>query len=77
MRLTAMYMMGRIAMDLASALLILYVSFWLGRSEEFESLMAVFLVAVIAALPLWLRVARGRHVRLPVLGALAARLEPG
>jgi len=60
MRLTAMYMMGRIAMDLASALLILYVSFWLGRSEEFESLMAVFLVAVIAALPLWLRVARGR-----------------
>lgn len=60
MRLTSMYIMGRIAMDLASALLILYVSFWLGRSEEFESLMAVFLVSVIAALPFWLRAARGR-----------------
>jgi sugar (glycoside-pentoside-hexuronide) transporter len=61
MRLTAMYIMGRIAMDLASALLILYVSFWLGRSEEFEPLMLVFLVAVIAALPFWLRAARGRE----------------
>jgi sugar (glycoside-pentoside-hexuronide) transporter len=60
MRLTAIYIMGRIAMDLASALLILYVSYWLGRSEEFEPLMAVFLVSVIAALPLWLRAARGR-----------------
>jgi len=60
MRLTGMYIMGRIAMDLASALLILYVSFWLGRSGEFEPLMAVFLLSVIAALPLWLAAARGR-----------------
>ena len=60
MRLTAIYIMGRIAMDLASALLILYVSFWLGRSEQFEPLMVVFLVSVIAALPFWLRMARGR-----------------
>lgn len=59
-RLTAVYIMGRIAMDLASALLILYVSFWLGRSQDFEPVMLVFLVSVIAALPLWLRVARGR-----------------
>ncbi len=60
MRLTAIYIMGRIGMDLASALLILYVSFWLGRSGEFEPLMVVFLVAVIGALPFWLRAARGR-----------------
>jgi Na+/melibiose symporter-like transporter len=59
-RLTAIYIMGRVAMDLASALLILYVSFWLGRSADFEPVMVVFLVAVIAALPFWLRVARGR-----------------
>ena len=59
-RLTALYIMGRVAMDLASALLILYVSYWLGRSDDFEPVMFVFLLAVIAALPFWLRVARGR-----------------
>lgn len=62
-RLTALYIMGRVAMDLASALLILYVSFWLGRSADFEPVMVVFMVSVIAALPLWLRLARGRDKR--------------
>lgn len=60
MRLVWLYIMGRIAMDLAAALLILYVSYWLGRSGDFELVMLLFLGAVVVALPVWLRIARGR-----------------
>jgi Na+/melibiose symporter-like transporter len=59
-RLTALYIMGRIAMDLAGALLILYTAFWLGRAEDFELVMLLFLGAVVLALPLWLALSRGR-----------------
>jgi GPH family glycoside/pentoside/hexuronide:cation symporter len=70
-RLTALYIMGRIAMDLAGALLILYCTFWLGRSKDFEPLMTVFLVAVVLALPFWLRLSRGRDkAHVFVLGSL-------
>lgn len=58
--LTVAYLSGRIAMDLVSALLILYVSYWIGRSQDFEIIMGLFLLAVALALPVWLRVARGR-----------------
>jgi len=59
-QLTAVYIMGRIAMDLAGALLILHVTFWLRRSDDFEPAMTLFLLAAVAALPGWLRLARGR-----------------
>lgn len=60
MRLIWLYIMGRIAMDLAAALLILYVSYWLGRPGDFELVMLLFLIAIVVALPFWLRIARGR-----------------
>jgi sugar (glycoside-pentoside-hexuronide) transporter len=70
-QLTFVYIMGRIAMDLAGALLILYCTFWLGRSRDFEPMMALFLVAVMAALPFWLRLARGRDkAQIFVMGSL-------
>ncbi len=59
-RLTAAFLSGRIAMDLIGTLLILYVSFWIGRAAAFELLMGLFLLSVMLALPLWLRLARGR-----------------
>ena len=59
-RLTVAYLSGRIAMDLVGALLILYVTFWIGRSQDFEIVMGLFLVAVAVSLPIWLRLARGR-----------------
>jgi sugar (glycoside-pentoside-hexuronide) transporter len=59
-QLTWIYICGRIAMDLSAALLILYVSYWLGRSGDFELVMFVFLVSVVASLPVWLRISRGR-----------------
>ncbi len=59
-QLTAIYIMGRIAMDLAAALLILFIAYWIGRREDFTLVMALFLGAVVLALPAWLALARGR-----------------
>jgi sugar (glycoside-pentoside-hexuronide) transporter len=60
-RLTGIYILTRIAMDLAAALIILYVSFWLGRSADYELVMMLFLGAIVVALPGWLRFATGRE----------------
>lgn len=59
-QLTWLYIYGRIAMDLVGALVILYVTHWIGRSEDFEPVMGTFLVCVLLALPVWLALAR-RH----------------
>jgi Na+/melibiose symporter-like transporter len=47
-------------MDLAGTLLVLYVSFWLLRPDDFEPTMGLFLLGVIVGLPIWARIARGR-----------------
>src|SRR5690606_37598382 len=53
------------------ALLLLYMTWWIGRSEDFEPLMAVFLASVLGSLPFWLRLARGRDkARLFVIGSI-------
>ena len=80
-----LYIFGRIAMDLVGALVILYMTHWIGRSEDFEPLMALFLLCVLAALPFWLQLA-GRRDKVTVFVAgsllwaavslLAARLRP-
>jgi Na+/melibiose symporter-like transporter len=71
MQLTAVYIMGRIAMDLASALLILYATYWLLRPADFELIMVLFLSAVVLALPFWLWLAQGRDkAQVFVIGSL-------
>jgi sugar (glycoside-pentoside-hexuronide) transporter len=71
MQLTAVYIMGRIAMDLAGALLILYTTYWLLRPEDFFLVMTLFLTAVVVALPFWLWLAQGRDkVQIFVIGSL-------
>jgi sugar (glycoside-pentoside-hexuronide) transporter len=60
-RLTGIYIMGRIAMDLVGALLILYMTYWIGRPQDFTLVMALFLGTVLLALPGWLAVSRGRE----------------
>jgi oligogalacturonide transporter len=59
--LTGFFLMGRIAMDLVSALLILYFTYWIGRSEDFELTMFLFLTTVVLSLPLWLRWSQGQN----------------
>lgn len=56
--LVAFYICGRLAMDLVGAMLILYFTWWLGRTDEFEIAMLVFLCAAIGGLPLWLALSR-------------------
>lgn len=57
-RLTGLYLCGRVSMDLTGAMLILYFTHWIGRSEDFETMMFIFLTSVLLSLPVWLRVAR-------------------
>ena len=57
-RLTAMYLSGRVSMDLIGAMLILYFTHYLGRSDDFEWMMLLFLSSVLLCLPLWLYLAR-------------------
>ena len=54
-RLVALYLCGRLAMDLVGAMLILYFTFWLGRTGDFELAMLLFLLAAIVGLPFWLK----------------------
>ena len=69
-RLTGLYIFGRIAIDLSSAMFLYYFSWWLGRPEDFKWTLGLFLLTVTLALPFWNAVARGRdkHV-LFLLGA--------
>lgn len=56
--LVGFYLCGRIAMDLMGAMLILYFTHFIGRSQDFEPLMGLFLGVVLVSLPFWLRVSR-------------------
>ena len=60
LRLTGLYVCGRIAMDLVSMLLLYYFTHWLGRPADFAPAIAIFIVAAAAFLPFWLRLAE-RH----------------
>jgi sugar (glycoside-pentoside-hexuronide) transporter len=58
-RLLAFFLSARIAVDMVAAMLIFYVTYWLGRPDDFPLLMATLLLSVALSLPIWLRVARG------------------
>ncbi|MDG2008491.1 MAG: MFS transporter [Candidatus Binatia bacterium] len=57
-RLVSLYVCGRLAMDLVGAMLILYFTYWLGRTEDFEVAMLVFLLAAVFGLPFWFWVSK-------------------
>jgi sugar (glycoside-pentoside-hexuronide) transporter len=57
-KLTGLYLLGRIAIDLASTMFIYYFTYWLARPEDYGPTLGLFLLSVVAALPLWLRVSR-------------------
>jgi GPH family glycoside/pentoside/hexuronide:cation symporter len=71
MQLMSLYLASRIAMDLIGVVLILYFTHVLLRSEDFEIMMTIFLVSVIAALPFWLAVSRHMDkARVFMIGAI-------
>jgi sugar (glycoside-pentoside-hexuronide) transporter len=59
-RLMGFYLCGRVSMDVMGAMLLFYMTYWIGRPDEFEPLMGVFLLATVLSLPIWLLVAM-RH----------------
>ena len=70
-KLVAMYLCGRIAMDLVGAMLILYFTLWLGRSGDFEPTMGLFFLVVLGSLPFWVRLAeRAEKATVFVIGSL-------
>jgi glycoside/pentoside/hexuronide:cation symporter, GPH family len=69
-RLTGLFLLGRIAIDLASTMFLFYFTYWLGRPGDFAPTLGLFLLAVVAGLPLWNAVARHVEKRtIYVLGA--------
>jgi sugar (glycoside-pentoside-hexuronide) transporter len=56
--LCSLYITGRIAIDVVSAMFFYYVAWVIGRRDDFESVMFTFLAVVILSLPFWLAVAR-------------------
>ena len=62
--------MGRIAIDIASATLILYFTHVLGRLEDFTTAMLLLIVSVMISMPIWLHVSRrSEKSRLFIVGA--------
>ena len=57
-RLTGIYILGRIAIDLTSTLFLYYFTWWLGRPDDFPITLGLFLVAVAASMPMWNAIAR-------------------
>ena len=57
-RLTWIYILGRIAIDLTSTLFLYYFTWWLGRPDDFPLTLGLFLVTVALSMPLWNAVAK-------------------
>ncbi len=53
-RLTGMYLCGRVSMDLVGVMLVLYFTHWIGRTDDFETMMGIFMASVLLWLPFWL-----------------------
>ena len=71
-RLTGLFLLGRIAIDLASTMFIYYFTYWLVRPEDFRITMVLFLLSVVAGLPLWNAISRRVEKRtIYVLGAIS------
>ena len=69
--LCALFLSGRMAMDIAGALFLLYAKLWLGRVDDFELVMLIFFGASLLSFPLAVRLARHREKsRLVAVGAL-------
>ena len=58
MQLVSFYLASRIAMDLIGVVLILYFTHVLGRSDDFEITMALFLLTALAATPVWFAISK-------------------
>jgi sugar (glycoside-pentoside-hexuronide) transporter len=71
-RLTGLFLLGRIAIDLTSTMLLYYFTYWLRREEDFYLAIGLFLFMIVVALPFWLWIShRVEKSTVYVLGALS------
>jgi sugar (glycoside-pentoside-hexuronide) transporter len=71
-RLTGLFLLGRVAIDLASTMFVYYFTYWLVRPSDFRITMVLFLLSVVAGLPLWNAISRRVEKRtIYVLGAIS------
>jgi glycoside/pentoside/hexuronide:cation symporter, GPH family len=56
-RLAALFVAGRIAVDVVGALFLFYFSTWIGRPGDFPIAMGLMLGGVMLSLPIWMRIA--------------------
>lgn len=71
-RLVGLFLLSRMAIDLASTMLLYFFAYWLGRRGDFSITMGLFLAVVVCAYPLWVRIGERRDKRTVFLfGALA------
>jgi sugar (glycoside-pentoside-hexuronide) transporter len=62
-RLVAIFLSARISVDVAGAMLIFFVHYWMGRPGQFGAVMGAMLGMGVVALPAWLWLARRRDKR--------------
>jgi sugar (glycoside-pentoside-hexuronide) transporter len=56
--LVGLFLLGRIAIDLASAMFPFFFTYWLGRAGDFQVTMALFLGSVALSVPMWVAVSK-------------------
>jgi sugar (glycoside-pentoside-hexuronide) transporter len=56
--LTGLYILGRVSMDLIGAMFLFWFIYWIGREDDFQPTLAIFLIVAMLALPFWLAVSR-------------------
>jgi len=57
-QLAVLFVVARIAVDVAGAMLIFYFAYWIARPEDFSLAMVLMLGGVAVSLPFWMRLAR-------------------
>ena len=61
--LVGLYLLGRVAIDLATVMFLYYFTYWLGRPDDFEITMGLFLVSVVVSFPFWVRISKSTDKR--------------
>jgi GPH family glycoside/pentoside/hexuronide:cation symporter len=62
-KLAGFFILARIAVDLIGAMFLFYFAVWIGREDDFQLTMFLFLSVVVLSLPFWLRISRHHDKR--------------
>lgn len=69
--LAGLFLLGRIAIDLTSSMFLLFFTYRMQRPEDFTPTLAIFMIMVALALPVWAAIARRTEKRIIFLFGVA------